>query len=159
MQTLLLFRNKSTKLIAILNYKFFLKSSKTLVTKSQFYTKNKILLRGSNTPLMYVRAPKHFKAGKQFSFFFNSNFRKKIIIPQNYKINIIKSAPNTLYNFVALSSNVSQPELIISRVTFITKLYLIFFGWCYLFSINNKCYNFFFRFLAFNFYSKIHILK
>lgn len=86
---------------------------------------------------MYVRAPKHFKAGKQFSFFFNSNFKKKIILSNKFNFNIVKTSANILYGSVCLFANINQPEITVSRITFVSKLYIKFIGWCYIFSTNN----------------------
>ena len=66
----------SHKFNLIISYKFFLKNSRKLLTKNHyFYLQEKKLKREQNSHLMFVRAPKHFKSGKQILVFFNGIYR------------------------------------------------------------------------------------
>lgn len=57
-----------------ITYKYFLKSTRANISKSQYFHKRQVLLRGINSPIMFVRAPKHFKTGKQHIVLFNGKF-------------------------------------------------------------------------------------
>ena len=72
-----------------------------MLTKTQHVAKSIKLRRNKHTPLMFVRAPKHFKSGKQHVFFFNSIFRVKQQLNLPYSSNeIVTNKPTALFNKV-----------------------------------------------------------
>lgn len=56
-------------------YNFYLKRTKNLITRSKYSEKNN-LKKINNTPIMFLRSPKHFKRGKQHIFFFKGGFKQ-----------------------------------------------------------------------------------
>lgn len=63
----------------IINYKFYLRQTRKKIERTRFFY-SKLLNKTQNLPIMFVRAPKHFKSGKQHVFFFNSIRRKHCLI-------------------------------------------------------------------------------
>lgn len=133
----------------IINYKFFLKHMRGAITKRQYFyrgvTTNHIpqkifvqsprgklpvksgvglsdLRKGNNNPLMFVRAPKHFKSGKQHIFFFNSTFyrRHELLIKHPSAMFFLNS--RSLFNKLSLLREFSHNSILISRITLINTL-------------------------------------
>ena len=143
------------------HYEFFLKSTRKNLSSSKFFGHNKMIKRGRNTPLMYVRAPKHFKSGKQHIFFFNGKVRKNYKITNvNNKFSLIttESLKTSLFSSSSFLSVNILPDYILKRVTVEQSATIkIFNGWGYFYTINIKRHSFFFYFLNINFFSKIFI--
>lgn len=97
-------------------YKFFLKSSRKLLTKTRFYYRKKQLFRGQNTPIMFVRAPKHFKSGKQHTFFFNSSVRKIFFVQNTAHFSFFIS-PKVVFNAMQNTTHPNPKGAVLSRVT------------------------------------------
>lgn len=109
------------------DYKYFLKSSRKMLTKTQHVAKSVKLRRNKHTPLMFVRAPKHFKSGKQHVFFFNSIFRVKQNLTLLYTSHeIITSKPTALFNKVLFLREFKAADILVSRVTFSVDVSVIF---------------------------------
>ena len=123
----------------IISYKFFLKNSRKLLTKNHyFYLQEKKLKREQNTHLMFVRAPKHFKSGKQILVFFNGIYRTKLNIKLKKSINYLNSLNSkVLYNFIKNYYNKKLiNDTIISRITVSSSFLIKFNGRNYFFTIN-----------------------
>lgn len=110
------------------DYKVFSKPHLNLLTNKKLYWKSNLYRRNKNTALMFVRAPKHFKSGKQHIFFFNTLIRKKY----TYKI-LNTTLLNKYKNILALYSvakliNVMDIKsgVYVSRVTFEQNIILPF---------------------------------
>lgn len=109
------------------DYKYFLKSSRKMLTKTQHVAKSIKLRRNKHTPLMFVRAPKHFKSGKQHVFFFNSIFRVKQQLNLPYSSNeIVTNKPTALFNKVRFLREFKAADILINRVTFNVEVSVIF---------------------------------
>lgn len=127
------------KVTVTLSYKFYSRSSRKLLTSKHYFFGKKTLLRGQNTHLMFVRAPKHFKSGKQIIVFFNSCYRKKWILnlqqPATWVYlgnkQVIFNTLNNLYR-QKLSN-----DIITSRVSIETDFYLYFNGRYNFYTINS----------------------
>lgn len=74
---LFIFNNEA---ILYKQYKFRLRSLRKELTLIQFFKKKQFILRGNNKAVMFVRAPKHFKSGKQKIFFFCGVYTKKFFL-------------------------------------------------------------------------------
>lgn len=108
-------------------FKFFLKNSRKLLTKNQFYYNKSHLKRGQSTHLMYVRAPKHFKRGKQHLLFFNSVFLiKNKLLLKNVNF-LFKTKNKIIFKILKrLNSNVLTNDILLYRIS-INFLYSIKF--------------------------------
>lgn len=100
---------------------------------------------------MYVRAPKHFKAGKQFSFYFNSNFKYKLKILQKNSVNFLKQPAQVLYNSKMQFLRINQTSITVSRITLKSKFYFIFLAGVIFFQliVNAIIFSFVFWLLTF----------
>jgi hypothetical protein len=84
-------------------YNFYLKRTRSLITK-YIYSKKNNLKRLNNTPVMFLRSPKHFKRGKQHIFFFRGGFKQtynfncNTFIIYNLKKNVINSLMSSFIN-------------------------------------------------------------
>lgn len=103
-----------------------------------------IVGKKKNTRLMFLRAPKHFKTGKQFINYFKNT---KQLIYKNYVLNtknfIFLSSQQlyNLYTLFILKSNL--PEFKINKVTYKFKLIVNIIGWCFIFKCYYQCCVFF----------------
>lgn len=76
---------------------------------------------------MFVRAPKHFKSGKQHVFFFNSIFRVKQQLNLPYSSNeIVTNKPTALFNKVRFLRGFKAADILINRITFNVEVSVIF---------------------------------
>jgi len=107
------------QIVIYLSQVFFLKSSrKKLIKGTYFYSKN-VLKRFNNTPLMYVRAPKHFKSGKQHFFYFRARFlRTCVFFANNKELNLSTISGEQLISTV--TSATEQPTAIDYTTTRVT---------------------------------------
>lgn len=88
---------------------------------------------------MFVRAPKHFKTGKQIIVFFNSIYRKKWTLNMQQPTSWVY-LNNKQVTFNLLNSIYKQKlnnDIITSRITVETDFYLLFNGWYNFYTINN----------------------
>lgn len=90
------------------------------VTISRYRDHKSHLVREGNQPVMFVRAPKHFKSGKQHIFFFNS------VKIKQYRRVLRKPLTNNFdgslfFNLIAESLVTSHPDILISRITLVTS--------------------------------------
>jgi hypothetical protein len=111
-------KNKTT---IIKTYKLLVKSDRKLLGKDKFICFLKTLKRGNNTAVVYKRAPKHFKRGKQKVFFFYAIFRQFYFLAVNSAIfflpggllyEALSSFPVTLY----------YPTVVLSKITVKVRL-------------------------------------
>lgn len=119
-----------------LSQKFYLRNTrKFLYNKKYFYNKQS-LKKVQNQPVMFVRAPKHFKSGKQHVFFFET------IVYKTYKLNSVKLTPiifflkpNTLFNLTISKINTKTNNSIkISRLTYTSEILFKYIMWLVFFS-------------------------
>lgn len=123
----------------ILHYKFFLKNSRSELTKRKFlYKQTPYLLKGNNSRLVFVRAPKHFKTGKHQLSFFNGVLYKTYNL-QSSNISILyTSKPGYIFNIGQLLQLSILSDLLLSKVTVKARCLLHFNdGWGYFYSINS----------------------
>ncbi len=120
--------NYSNNLSITYDYKVFSKPHLNLLTNKKLYWKSNLYRRNKNTALMFVRAPKHFKSGKQHIFFFNTLIRKKY----TYRVlntTLLGQYKNilALYSFAKLLDVMNiKSSVYVSRVTFEQNLILSF---------------------------------
>lgn len=120
-------------------YKFYSKSSRKLLTSKHYFFGKNTLKKNQNTHLMFVRAPKHFKTGKQIIVFFNSIYRKKWTLNMQQPTSWVY-LNNKQVTFNLLNSIYKQKlnnDIITSRITVETDFYLLFNGWYNFYTINN----------------------
>lgn len=130
----------SNKFNLIISYKFFLKNSRKLLTKNHyFYLQEKKLKREQNNHLMFVRAPKHFKSGKQILVFFNGIYRIFLNIKLKKSVNYLHNLDSKiLYNFFKNYYNKKLiNDVIISRFTVSSSFIIKFNGRNYFFTANS----------------------
>ena len=97
-----------------------------------------MLKRNQNTHLMFVRAPKHFKSGKQIIVFFNGIYRRRFMLSLNYTSSWAYSG-NQQAIFKILNSLYRQTlsnEIITSRITLETDFFFSINGGYNFYSIN-----------------------
>lgn len=131
--------NFSNNLNLTVSYKFFLKNSRKRLTKNHyFYLQEKKLKREQNTHLMFVRAPKHFKSGKQILVFFNGIYKNLLNIKLKKSTNYLHSLNSKiLYSFVKNYYNKKLVnDIIISRLTISSSFFIKFNGRNYFFTVN-----------------------
>lgn len=89
------------RIVIYLSQVFFLKSSRKKFVKSTYFYSKNVLKRFNNTPLMYVRAPKHFKSGKQHFFYFRARFLKTFVfLVNNRELNLSAIPGDQLFSTV-----------------------------------------------------------
>jgi hypothetical protein len=123
-----------------ITYKYFLKSTRLNISKSQYIQRRGVLKRGINSSMMFVRAPKHFKRGKQHMFLFNGRFirvHRLYVTPSSSTL--FFSQPSVIFNYFGALREFNFSDTVISRVTVqsIGTLNLIVYGWCSFFSISS----------------------
>lgn len=120
-------------------YKFYLKNSRKFLTNTHYYFKKLSLQRRQNTPLMFVRAPKHFKSGKQIIVFFNSVFVYRKLLNLKHRTSWVQYLNNqVLFNLIkSLHQQKFKNDVIISRITLKTTLFLTINGGYTFFTNNN----------------------
>ena len=113
-----------------LDFNFFFKSSKKLIEYQKFISKKKILLRTNNQALMWVRAAKHFKSGKQHLFFYNTLIRKRFSLNVSNLNNIFLLEGSTLFSLCYSNLNSIQDyDIKITRITLQSDINFNFYGW------------------------------
>lgn len=129
----------SKKAIITVSYKFYSKSSRKLLTSRHYFFGKHILRRNQNTHLMFVRAPKHFKAGKQIIVFFNSIYRKKWILNTQQPTSwVYINNPQVTFNILNLIYKQKlNNDIVTSRISIETDFYLFFNGRYNIYTINN----------------------
>ena len=141
--------------------KFNTRSGRKLLTTQKYVVKGKNLTKKQNTPVMFVRAPKHFKRGKQHVFFFSGIYKKRIILKSSYPI-IFYSHPQLLFKIFNIKNQKTQ-RLCLQRLTLRSKFLFLFKfsfnGWSFVFSINNQRCDFFFYFFIFNIFLIIYLFE
>ena len=84
----------------------------------------------NNMPVMFLRSPKHFKAGKQFMNFYSKNYRLSNNIGVNTAlINIFflkKKSNATIYRFFKNYSYNILPDLNVERISIKTSIIVKF---------------------------------
>lgn len=135
------FTHKNTTITIVSQYKFFKKNSRKILTKSTYSDRRFTVVRNKNTALMFVRAPKHFKSGKQRITFFNSLYRqkKKFISSEGYFL-VTSNTPSVLYSLTHTAEReIIKPDVLLSKsiihaqLNFKIKIY----GWSFI----TKYYN------------------
>lgn len=130
------FTCKKLTTIIVSQYKFFKKNSRKFLTKTKYSHNRFTAKKNKNTPLMFVRAPKHFKSGKQRVVFFNSLYRQKKYFEstEGYFLSSSKT-PYVIYSLThSVEQDISKPDVILSRsiihagVSFKIKIY----GWSFI---------------------------
>src|SRR6218665_185678 len=93
------FTSKNSLITIVSQYKFFKKNSRKILTKTTYSDRRFTVVKNKNTALMFVRAPKHFKSGKQRVTFFNSLYRqKKLFLSNQGYFLVTSSTPYVLYS-------------------------------------------------------------
>lgn len=87
---------------------------------------------------MFVRAPKHFKSGKQILVFFNGIYKNLLNIKLKKSTNYLHSLNSKiLYSFVKNYYNKKLVnDIIISRLTISSSFFIKFNGRNYFFTVN-----------------------
>lgn len=116
---------KKHNLFIISHYKNYIKSSKYKTN-----VKNKKIKKSK---LMFLRAPKHFKVGKQFLVNQQRIQIKKFNIKNiDYRLIILLKSFN-LHNFYINFDKEIIPEAIITKITYKFKIIFKLNGWCFIF--------------------------
>jgi hypothetical protein len=121
---LICFTSSATFVLVTSQYKFFNKNSRKRLSKTQFKQRRFTTLRNSNTPLMFVRAPKHFKSGKQRVVFFNGIFRRQTKFLTSLGFCLVNSNSERLLYSLAhtIGRTNTKPDVFLSRSEFSTTL-------------------------------------
>jgi len=111
------FTLKNAPITIVSQYKFFKKNSRKILTNTRYSHKRFTVKKNKNTQLMFVRAPKHFKAGKQRITFFNSLYRQhKHFISTNGFFLATSSTPYVIYSLThATEREIAKPDVVLSR--------------------------------------------
>lgn len=125
-KVMICFTSQSAQVAVVANFKFFNKNSRKVLSCSRYARYRFSLTRNSNTHLMFVRAPKHFKSGKQRVTFFNGIFRKRILFTTNAGYFLaVSPQPYFLYYLGRIAGIYNnKPDIILSRTTIDTTFYL-----------------------------------
>ena len=116
-QTLFLIQPASEIKLIVQKTFFLRRARKSLLTK-RFFFSNSLFKRNKNNPVMFVRAPKHFKSGKQHVFFFEGVRRKVYILPGKlFGHFLLAIKPYTLYNICTQINPKISPEIKDTRIT------------------------------------------
>lgn len=111
------FTAKMLPVIIVSQYKLFKKNSRKFLTNTKYSHKRFTSKKNKNTQLMFVRAPKHFKSGKQRVTFFNSLYRqhKHFNTTEGYFL-ITTTTPYALYSLThSAEREISKPDVVLSR--------------------------------------------
>lgn len=96
-------------------------------SSKSFVQKKKKILKGNNQPIMFVRAPKHFKSGKQHAFIYKSYKYKHLLLRSNSLL-LLQMKPYTLFSIIR---EVNEPflrkDLLLSRVSIRGNLRVAYF--------------------------------
>lgn len=106
-----------SNVINVINQSFFYKRSlRKNLTNKKYFRKSIILCKLKDSSLVYKRAPKHFKRGKQEICFFKGLFRKKQVLNLKHPAFwILDSSPLILSYVDNYFSNTKFNSLIIGR--------------------------------------------
>lgn len=98
------------------------------LTLIQFFKKKQFILRGNNKAVMFVRAPKHFKSGKQKIFFFCGIYTKKFFLKSffDYRWLVSSNNNNLVYSLNYKLNDIRDPNIYLSRLTYITTIRLLY---------------------------------
>ena len=120
-------------------YKFYLKNSRKFLSNTHYYWNKSSIQRRQNTHLMFVRAPKHFKTGKQIIVFFNSVYTYRKLLNLKHKATWVYYLNNqVLFNLIkSLQQQKFKNDIVVSRVTLKTTLFFSINGG-YSFFTNNR---------------------
>jgi hypothetical protein len=123
-----------------ITYKYFLKSTRSNISKSQYFQRRTALRRGINSSMMFVRAPKHFKTGKQHMFLFNGRFirvHNLCITPSSSTL--FFSHSNVIFNSFGVLREFNFTDTVISRISIQSTgvLNLTVYGRCSFFSASS----------------------
>lgn len=108
-------------ILIVKQYKYHLRSLRRELVNTRYIFHKKFIRKQSNKPLMFVRAPKHFKSGKQHIFFFNGIFLKKLKLNSSLSYKWVFKA-NNKHLFDHLRSNICEirdPGVTLNRLSFI----------------------------------------
>ena len=157
------FTSKNSLVTIVSQYKFFKKNSRKILTKTTYSDRRFTVVKNKNTALMFVRAPKHFKAGKQRVTFFNSLYRQKkfFLSNQGYFL-ATSSTPYVLYSLThSAEREIIKPDVMLSRSIIHAGLHfkIKIYGWSFIIKYYYKRNSFFFYFLTFNFFRKSFLFK
>lgn len=121
----------SNKLEITVDKKFYLRNTRKILSKKKFFYNKLLLKKVQNQPVMFVRAPKHFKSGKQHVFFFETISRKTIKIScYNFIGPLLMLPAAQLHSFAVTSlSEEAVNDVRISRVTYSYEIFLKFKKW------------------------------
>jgi hypothetical protein len=119
------------KNILKISQKFYLRNTRKLLSKKTYFYNKTFLKKVQNQAIMFVRAPKHFKSGKQHVFFFESIFLKTYVF-NSVKLlpSIFFLKPNILFNLTLskLSTNTNN-SMKISRLTYTCDIVFKYVMW------------------------------
>lgn len=157
------FTEKINLTTIVSQYKFFKKNSRKILTKTTYSDRRFTTVKNKNTALMFVRAPKHFKSGKQRITFFNSLYRQKktFLSTEGYFL-VTTSTPYIVYSLThSAEREISKPDVMLSKSIIHAKLTfkIKIDGWSFIIKYYYKCNSFFFYFLTFNFFRKSVLFK
>lgn len=120
------FLSVSNNVNIVMLTKYHLRSSRKLLTKLIYFEKSNSLKINKNKPIMFVRAPKHFKRGKQIIFWFEGMYRKRFNLNFKHHLSwVLFDKHQTFVNI--LNSELPQlkrPDLTVSRITLNAKCLL-----------------------------------
>lgn len=99
---------------------YHLRSSRKEISHLKYYDGLESLKKHNNKPVMFVRAPKHFKTGKQHIFFFKGYYQKSLDLKFNSSCrwvlsNQIKPINSFLLKRVCL---LRKPEILTYKITY-----------------------------------------
>ena len=110
----------SNNLTLVKHFYYHLRSSRKEVSKMKYYHGSNSLKKHNNKPIMFVRAPKHFKTGKQHIFFFKGYKRTPITLKFNSScLWVLSNQIEPINSFLLKRLSVlRKPDLLCYKLTY-----------------------------------------
>lgn len=109
----------------IYSYKILLKHSK--------YKNVYKVLKKKKSSIMFLRAPKHFKVGKQFIFNYSLISKKVLKINIKNIYYLIHLNPKSLFSLLSIFNKNTLPEVQTTRITTVFYINYYLNGWCFIY--------------------------
>lgn len=116
------------KLYITVDKKFYLRNTRKILLAKKFFYNKLLMKKIQNQPVMFVRAPKHFKSGKQHVFFFETTLRKTYKLTcYKFISSLITLSPYQLHSFAtsSLGGDIIN-DVRVSRVSYSYDLFFRF---------------------------------
>jgi hypothetical protein len=99
----------------IKTYKYLVRSSRKILTKQKYITSFNILRRTGGQTVLFKRAPKHFKLGKQKLCFFHSNLVREETLLTSGSLLLVN--PRIIYALCENDATIqNEPTIFLFRI-------------------------------------------